>query len=48
MIDIFDDSLDRLALPDTAAYGFDVVDFRVQLRGVCGTCRRSRGREDGK
>lgn len=40
MTDIFDDSLDKLVLPDTTAYNFDAVDFRVQLRGYCKNCQR--------
>jgi len=40
MTDIFNDTLDRVALPDTTAYNFDIVDFRVQLRGYCKKCQR--------
>jgi len=38
--DISDARLDRLAVPDTSALGFEVSDFRVQLRGVCRRCRK--------
>jgi Fur family peroxide stress response transcriptional regulator len=37
--DITDDGLDALVLPDTSRLGFEVSDFRVQLRGVCRRCR---------
>jgi len=32
-------ALDALRVPDTSGLGFDVTDFRVQLRGVCKRCR---------
>jgi Fe2+ or Zn2+ uptake regulation protein len=38
--DIADAGLDALSLPDTSAFGFEVKDFRVQLRGLCRRCRR--------
>lgn len=40
VIDIADTRLDALPIPDTSALGFDVKDFRVQLRGICRRCRR--------
>jgi Fe2+ or Zn2+ uptake regulation protein len=46
MTDIFDDSLDKVALPDTTAYNFATVDFRVQLRGYCKKCQRQMKKED--
>ena len=46
MTDIFDDSLDRVVLPDTTAYNFDAVDFRVQLRGYCRKCQRQMKKEN--
>jgi Fur family peroxide stress response transcriptional regulator len=39
VIDIHDEHLDSLRIPDTAAFGFEVADFRVQLRGTCKECR---------
>ena len=39
VIDITDERLDALPVPDTSGYGFEVSDFRVQLRGVCRRCR---------
>jgi Fur family peroxide stress response transcriptional regulator len=39
VIDITDDRLDALPVPDTSSYGFEVSDFRVQLRGICRRCR---------
>ena len=38
--DIADSGLDALPIPDTSAFGFEVRDFRVQLRGLCRRCRR--------
>jgi Fur family peroxide stress response transcriptional regulator len=39
VIDIVDERLDTLTIPDTSVYEFEVNDFRVQLRGVCRRCR---------
>jgi len=39
VMDIADARLDALPIPDTAPFGFDVQDFRVQLRGLCRRCR---------
>ena len=39
VIDISDTGLDRLTVPDTSGFDFEVQDFRVQLRGICGRCR---------
>lgn len=38
--DFEDERLDQLDLPDTSAQGFELQDFRVQLRGICQKCRR--------
>ena len=46
IIDISDARLDDVEVPDTSAYGFEILDFRVQLRGVCRRCRANTGRED--
>jgi len=40
VIDIADARLDKIPIPDTSALGFEVKDFRVQLRGLCRRCRR--------
>lgn len=39
VIDITDTGLDALKLPDTSDHGFEVRDFRVQLRGICRRCQ---------
>jgi len=39
LTDIVHPALDALRVPDTSGLGFDVTDFRVQLRGVCKRCR---------
>jgi Fur family peroxide stress response transcriptional regulator len=39
IIDVTDDRLDVLPVPDTSSYGFVVSDLRVQLRGTCRRCR---------
>jgi Fe2+ or Zn2+ uptake regulation protein len=39
VIDISDEHLDALPVPDTSAFGFEVSDSRVQLRGICRRCR---------
>ena len=40
MVDIHDANLDALPLPDTQRFNFEVMDFRVQLRGICADCRK--------
>lgn len=45
VMDIDDENLSALEIPDTSAFGFEVEDFRVQLRGVCKRCRE-RGSND--
>jgi Fe2+ or Zn2+ uptake regulation protein len=44
-IDFEDDVLNRLPVPDTSAFGFEVRDYRVQLRGICQNCRENREKE---
>jgi len=44
MVDILDEKLNALPIPDTSAFGFEVLDFRVQLRGVCRRCRHKEGK----
>jgi len=38
--DIDDENLNSVVIPDTSAFGFEVSDFRVQLRGICRDCRK--------
>lgn len=45
VIDISDAALDALTVPDTSDFDFEVRDFRVQLRGICGRCREKRKEE---
>ena len=40
IVDIDDENLSSLTIPDTSAFGFEVSDFRVQLRGTCRNCRK--------
>jgi Fur family peroxide stress response transcriptional regulator len=40
VVDIDDENLSSLKIPDTSAFGFEVSDFRVQLRGICRNCRK--------
>ncbi len=44
--DIADDGLDALRLPDTSDVGFEIEDFRVQLRGICHDCREREKKEE--
>jgi len=46
VIDITDTGLDALSIPDTSDFNFEVQDFRVQLRGVCGSCRETDPKEE--
>lgn len=41
VLDLEDPKLDDLPIPDTSALGFSVVDYRVQLRGLCQSCQES-------
>ncbi len=45
IVDISDERLDALPLPDTSAYGFEVESFAVELRGTCRRCRDQHRRE---
>jgi Fur family peroxide stress response transcriptional regulator len=47
-IDFEDDGLNGLTIPDTSAFGFEVNDYRVQLRGICQTCREKEMKEESK
>lgn len=38
-VDFTSPSLDGLVIPDTSGLGFEVSDYRVQLRGTCRSCR---------
>ena len=46
MVDISDERLDALPVPDTTAFDFEVIDFRVQLRGFCRSCAERKRKED--
>jgi Fe2+ or Zn2+ uptake regulation protein len=41
MRDVEAQALDRIALPDLGASGFQVHDYSVHFRGLCRRCRRS-------
>jgi len=47
-IDFEDDTLNKLSIPDTSAHGFQVNDYRVQLRGICRTCQQDRKKEESR
>jgi Fur family peroxide stress response transcriptional regulator len=47
-IDFEDDGLNALTMPDTSALGFEVNDYRVQLRGICQKCRLKEKKEEKK
>ena len=38
IVDVSDDKLDRLRVPDASSLGFVVQDVQVQLRGLCRAC----------
>lgn len=46
IVDISNARLDEVAIPDTSELGFEVTDFRVQLRGLCRSCRERSRREE--
>jgi len=39
MTDLSDAGLDAMPMPDVSRTGFEIIDCRVQLRGVCRLCR---------
>lgn len=39
IVDIADQRLDALPVPDTSKLGFEVRDVQVQLRGLCRSCQ---------
>ncbi|HSN57514.1 MAG TPA: Fur family transcriptional regulator [Candidatus Sulfomarinibacteraceae bacterium] len=45
-VDFTSPSLDGLEIPNTSGLGFEVSDYRVQLRGTCRSCRE-RVRKEG-
>ena len=45
IVDIDDENLSSLTIPDTSAFGFEVSDFRVQLRGICRNCRKKSSKQ---
>ena len=45
IVDIDDENLSSLTIPDTSAFGFEVSDFRVQLRGTCRNCRKKSSKQ---
>jgi Fur family peroxide stress response transcriptional regulator len=47
-IDFEDEMLNVLPIPDTTASGFEVNDYRVQLRGTCKKCQEQRKKEESK
>jgi len=47
-VDFEDDNLNELTIPDTSAFGFEVNDHRVQLRGICQSCRDKEMKEESR
>ena len=45
VVDLDDENLSSLTIPDTSAFGFEVSDFRVQLRGVCRNCGKKSSKQ---
>jgi Fe2+ or Zn2+ uptake regulation protein len=48
IVDFENEALDRLAIPDTSGVGFEVSDYRVQLRGICSSCLDKTRKEESK
>lgn len=46
--DFENDGLNDLLIPDTSEMGFEVSDYRVQLRGICRCCRERKTKEESK
>jgi Fe2+ or Zn2+ uptake regulation protein len=47
-IDFEDASPDSLKIPDTSAFGFEVNDYRVQLRKICKSFRKKEMKEESR
>jgi Fur family peroxide stress response transcriptional regulator len=47
-IDFESETLNGLDIPDTSEFGFEVNDYRVQLRGICRSCLDMEGKEESK
>lgn len=41
IVDVMDDRLDHLTLPNGLPKGFAVTDYQIAFRGYCGRCRQS-------
>jgi len=46
VVDFHDEGLNSLKVPDTSSTGFEISDFRVQLRGICRECRDKQDEKD--
>jgi Fe2+ or Zn2+ uptake regulation protein len=42
IIDIHDERLDQLPVPNRKLQGFEVVDFAVQFSGTCSDCQKKK------
>ena len=45
-IDFEDEMLNGMPIPDTSVSGFQVNDYRVQLRGICKKCQEKQKKEE--
>ncbi len=44
IIDIEDERLNKLGLPDTRGEGFEISDYHIHFRGICADCHRRLGK----
>ena len=47
-IDFEDERLNELEIPDASAFGFEINDYRVQLRGICTSCHDKEREEESR
>jgi len=47
-VDLDHDAFDGLTIPDTSAYGFEVSDYRVHVRGICRNCLEKTSKEESR
>lgn len=47
-VDFENPDLNEMDIPDTSNLGFEVIDYRVQIRGICGHCREREKKEESK
>jgi Fur family peroxide stress response transcriptional regulator len=48
LIDLTDERLDQLKLPDVRPLAFEIKDYSIHFHGICAACRRGSASKKGK